>query len=288
MLRAVAPAKINLFLHILGRRANGYHELQSLVVFSAFGDEVEVESASGSGLDVVASGSWAKAIEGVANQDNLVIRAAQALRERTGKPSLGARIRLSKEIPVGAGLGGGSSDAAATLKLLNRIWDLGLPLSELESIGLALGADVPVCLRARSSLVEGIGEGLSDVPQLPALSLVLAHTGEVLPTAPVFKDLRRDEWSAAPARLPSSFARIEDLISCLEHARNDLQAPALRLQPAIARLLDDIADRDGCRLARMSGSGAACFGIFAGRSAAEAATTQLKRKGWWATPTQLI
>ncbi len=283
-MRAAAPAKINLFLHILGRRPNGYHEMQSLVVFSAFGDEIEAAPASDLTLTLI--GARAAAIASVANADNLVIRAAKLLRERAGKTSLGARITLRKEIPTGAGLGGGSSDAAATLKLLNALWDVNLPLAALEEIGLSLGADVPVCLRASPTLVGGIGEVL--VPcRVPPLWLVLAFTGTEMPTAPVFKDLKPEEWSVQSVELP--LASADALALGLRETRNDLEAPALRLQPRIGDLITEIKHQPGCMLARMSGSGSACFGIFASEIEAFAAMDNLtKRHGIWAVATRSV
>ena len=283
-MRASAPAKINLFLHILGRRPNDYHEMQSLVVFTAFGDEIAVEPAND--LLLAVTGSRAAAIADVASDDNLVIRAAKLLRERAGDSSLGARISVRKEIPSGAGLGGGSSDAAATLKLLNGLWKLNLPLGELETIGLSLGADVPVCLRGASTLVGGIGEVLEPA-NVPPLWLVLAFTGREMPTAPVFKELRREEWSAHAANLP--FTNADALAHALRAARNDLEAPANRLQSAIGALIAEIKHQPGAMLARMSGSGSACFGIFASEIEAFAAMDNLtRRKGYWAVATRSV
>lgn len=283
-MRALAPAKINLFLHILGRRPDGYHEMQSLVVFSAFGDEIEAAPASDLTLTLI--GSRAAAIASVVNEDNLVIRAARLLRARAAKPSLGARITLRKEIPAGAGLGGGSSDAAVTLKLLNALWGLNLPLAELEAIGLSLGADVPVCLRASTTLVGGIGEALTPC-NVPPLWFVLAFTGTEMPTAPVFKALKREEWSAHSVDLPVTNA--DALAHALRETRNDLQAPASRLQPGIGQLITDIKHQPGCMLARMSGSGSACFGVFASEIEAFAAMENLtKRHGIWAVATRSV
>jgi 4-diphosphocytidyl-2-C-methyl-D-erythritol kinase len=282
-MRAHAPAKINLFLHILGRRPNGYHEMQSLVVFAAFGDDIEAEASNDLFLSV--SGKLASAIGTVVSDDNLVIRAAKLLRERAGNPALGARIALRKEIPAGAGLGGGSSDAAATLKLLNSLWKLNLPLAELEKIGLTLGADVPVCLRAEPTFVGGIGEQL-DACNVPPLWLVLAFTGREMPTAPVFKDLKREEWSPTTATVDLTNA--EALASTLHETRNDLEAPAKRLQPRISELITDIRHQPGCQLARMSGSGSACFGIFASEIEAFAGAEGLTERGYWAVATRMI
>jgi len=283
-MRASAPAKINLFLHILGRRPNGYHEMQSLVVFAAFGDEIEAERAED--LTLTVTGSRALAISGVASDDNLIIRAAKLLREHVGNPALGARIRLRKEIPAGAGLGGGSSDAAATLKLLNTLWNLNLPLAKLEKIGLSLGADVPVCLRAGATLVGGIGEQL-ETCTVPSLWLVLAFTGREMPTAPVFKELKREEWSGAKAS--PLFQSADALVLDLRATRNDLEAPALRLQPRISALITEIRHQPGCMLARMSGSGSACFGIFASEIEAFQAADNLSRHhGYWAVATRTV
>jgi len=278
----VAPAKVNLFLHVLGRRADGYHDLQSLVVFTKFGDELAFSVTEAEGFAGSASGS---ALAGVdAAELDSIERAATLLYMLQEAPRRGFHRTLDKRIPIAAGLGGGSADAAATLRILNDLWQTRLSEARLEALGARIGADVPVCLRARSTIVSGIGEVLHDAPAMPAMHLVLAHTGKALPTKRVFQTLERTEWSK-PAALPASFGSQEALTLFLRGTRNDLTTPALRLQPQIGALLADIAHQPGCMLARMSGSGAACFGLFASEIEAFAGAEGLRQRGWWAVAT---
>jgi 4-diphosphocytidyl-2-C-methyl-D-erythritol kinase len=268
----LAPAKVNLALHVTGRRPDGYHLLDSLVAFPAIGDRVEAEPAAG--LSLTLDGPFARDLG--TGPDNLVLRAAQMIRPA----GQGAAIRLVKSLPVASGIGGGSSDAAAALRLLARLWKVPLPPAEQLA---RLGADVPVCLRTMPQRMQGIGERLTPV-ELPPFWIVLANPGFPVATAAVFAGLARRDNTPLPD-LPDRFASPEALFAWLGRSRNDLEVPAIALQPSIARVLAALAAQTGCRLARMSGSGATCFGAFAGETMAVAAASALRRgePGWWVT-----
>ncbi|MBM3490418.1 MAG: 4-(cytidine 5'-diphospho)-2-C-methyl-D-erythritol kinase [Alphaproteobacteria bacterium] len=282
-LSALAPAKLNLYLHVLARRPDGYHELDSLVAFAAEGDRLTVEPADR--LDLRVTGPFAAALE--AETDNLVLRAARRLADAGGvKPA--ARLTLHKALPVAAGLGGGSSDAAAALKLLARLWNLPAGQADLAAIAAGLGADVPVCLAARPAFLRGVGERLSPVERLPALGILLAHPGRALPTAQVFAAFR------GPYRAADRFAcdrlSAPALATVLSQRGNDLEATARALCPPIARLLADLAALPGALLARMSGSGACCFALFEAPGAAVGGAELLARARpeLWLAATHLL
>jgi 4-diphosphocytidyl-2-C-methyl-D-erythritol kinase len=279
-----APAKVNLTLHVLGRRADGYHEIESLVAFADIGDRLTF--APGDTLALGVSGPTAQAAG--ATDDNLVLKAARALAERVEGLRLG-RFTLEKRLPVAAGLGGGSSDAAAALRLLARENGIALDDPRLMAAAQATGADVPVCVDPRARMMRGIGEILSDPVALPELPAVLVNPGVAVPTKDVFKAL------AAPPL--SSSDRSEDfltidadaaaLVSILSARRNDLETPAIKLQSVIADALTALQE-SGCLLARMSGSGATCFGLFGSVAAAAdvAQRMQVDHPGWWVQATR--
>ncbi len=272
-----APAKLNLDLLVTARRADGRHELDSLVVFCELADRVELRPAEGFSLRV--SGPTAETVP--TGPDNLVLRAARLLAE-TAAVRAGAAIALHKEIPVAAGLGGGSADAAATLRGLRRLWGLALDDERLRDLGLALGADLPVCLWARPARMRGIGERLDPVRGLPDLPLLLVNPGRPLATGPVFRGLSGPFRAAdrPPFRPCPSLVRFA---VWLAESRNDLEPPARRLEPEIGRVLEELQGLSGCLLARMSGSGATCFGLFGDRGELETAALLLRRKrpDWW-------
>jgi 4-diphosphocytidyl-2-C-methyl-D-erythritol kinase len=275
--REFAPAKVNLALFVTGRRSDGYHELDSLVVFADVGDWVEARPARDLSLEV--RGPCA---DGIPVEGNLVLKAAEALRRAAGRPDAAAGLVLDKALPAAAGIGGGSSDAAATLRALNRLWQTGLGPSELMAIGAKIGADVPVCIHAQSARVRGIGEKVEPVGGLPRLHLVLANPGVRLATASVFARLKHIDSS----RLPEPLGPFEDaaaLVDYLAACRNDLEPPALDAAPAIATVTAALSAEPGCLLARMSGSGATCFGIFADPVLARRAAGRLSAAhlGWW-------
>ncbi len=283
-----APAKINLFLHVGARRPDGYHELLSLVAFASVGDELA--ASPGGELSLAIEGPFAAGLE--ADESNLVMRAARALQaalREKGMAPAGARLVLAKNLPIASGIGGGSSDAAATLKSLNAMWRGALSDAELTRIGLALGADVPVCLAARTSMMAGIGERVSPGPRLPQTPIVLVNPRIEVPTGPVFKALQYRTGVDAVA-MPPSFASAAALAAFLSGARNDLEAPAIGFAPGIGACRDVLRASEGCALARMSGSGATCFGIFETRDRAAAAAKRIadEHPHWWAVAAELV
>jgi 4-diphosphocytidyl-2-C-methyl-D-erythritol kinase len=270
----LAPAKVNLFLHVTGKRPDGYHLLDSLAVFAGIADRIAVSPAED--LSLAMTGPFASSL--AAEADNLVLRAARALAAEAGVRPAGALL-LDKQIPVASGIGGGSADAAATLRLLCRVWGLNPADGVLDRIAGRLGADVPVCLRNRPMRMRGVGEILTPAPALPPCGMVLVNPGVPLATASVFR--ARSSGFAQEVVLPSGWETADALAATLCTVGNDLEAPAISLVPAIGEVLRAIAAVRGCLLARMSGSGATCFGLFASAEAAEAAAAELARPGWW-------
>lgn len=271
-----APAKVNLDLLVTGRRADGYHLLDSLVVFATPGDRLILEPAAALSLEV--QGPFARALEDAG--DNLVLRAARALADHAGQPPA-ARIVLEKNLPVAAGLGGGSADAAAALRALARFWRLGLPAPDLATLAERLGADVPVCLAGRPARMRGIGEQLTWQDHLPPLALLLVNPNRPLATAAVFAAL--GPLPAPPPERGPPPADWPGLVAWLRARANHLEAPARRLLPVIDEVLGALAGQPGCALARMSGSGATCFGLFAEAAACARAAAALRaaRPDWW-------
>ena len=280
-LRRLAAAKVNLALHVTGRRPDGYHELDTLAVFAEFGDAVTVAPAQTIELSI--GGPFAAHAPDRA--DNLAWRAAVLLREVAGT-SQGARIHINKAIPAGAGLGGGSADAAAALLGLNELWRTGLECDQLAALALKLGADVPMCLFGRALRARGIGEAIEPFAGLPPLALVLVWPGVALDTGAVFAALERRENPPIPEP-PASFAGTAEIADWLARCRNDLEPSAAWQAPVVADVMRGIEAADGCLLARMSGSGSACFGLFAAIEEAEAAAAAIAgaHPGWWAQAT---
>lgn len=284
-----APAKINLTLRVIGRRPDGYHDLESLVVFAGVGDTLSF--APGHTLALSVDGPTAAAAGSL--DDNLVLKAARALVERVEGLKVGC-FALSKRLPVAAGVGGGSSDAAAALRLLARANRIALDDRRLMEAARVSGADVPVCLDPRPRMMRGIGDVLSGPLALPKLPAVLVNPRVAVPTKDVFTALRehlkaqKAEASSAVFETTKRF-KANDLIDTLAQERNDLEAPAVEIAPAIAQVLADLRALKGCGLARMSGSGATCFGLFAAAPAAAAAARALRSKhpGWWVRATKL-
>ncbi|HZB93202.1 MAG TPA: 4-(cytidine 5'-diphospho)-2-C-methyl-D-erythritol kinase [Stellaceae bacterium] len=272
-----APAKLNLYLHVVGRRADGYHLLDSLVAFAGIGDEVAAAPAPALSLSL--EGPAAPALAGPV-EENLVWRAAELLAAAAGRAPA-ASLTLTKRLPVASGIGGGSSDAAATLRALTALWRLGFDEGALSTLGARLGADVPVCLIARAAWLAGIGEAVEAAAKLPQVAALLVNPGVALATPAVFK-ARQGPFSA-PARFEGMPADAAGLVALLAARRNDLTAAALTLAPEIGRVLDRLARLEGALLARMSGSGATCFALFAEAAAAEAAAARLgaEEPHWW-------
>ncbi len=314
VLRSVARAKVNLTLYVRGRRPDGYHELESLVAFTQFGDILTLNPGQPFSLEV--DGPFAEAIEG----GNLIEKAARLYREHSAlvasrgraaaeSPAMAAAgaFRLDKQIPVAAGLGGGSADAAAALRLLAGVnnpseaeiasLDIGLPipssrLMSLLPLAREIGADVPVCLFSRPAIMTGIGERLRFLPASPSLPVVLVNPRVPLSTAAVFRELRADVLGAraSPDEAdPPSLRSPDDVIAYAGTRRNDLEAPARRLAPVIGVILDRLAACPGAVLARLSGSGPTCFALFREKTEAEdaAACLSAEQPAWWIKATML-
>ena len=277
-----APAKVNLYLHVTGRRADGYHLLDSLVAFADIGDEVTATAAPDFSLTV--SGPERAALD-ARGDDNLVLRAARCLAAHYGMDS-GAVLHLEKRLPVAAGIGGGSSDAAAAARALARLW--GKRLDAGAALALAeLGADIPACLAAVPVWVSGIGEALAPAEGLPEAGILLANPRRPLPTSSVFR--ARTGPFAGPARFMPMPADAAGLARALSERRNDLTEAAIGLVPEITAVLDRLAHLPGALLTRMSGSGATCFALFADRAAALGAGNILAatEPGWWSAAGRL-
>ena len=282
-----APAKLNLCLRVVGRRPNGYHELDSLVAFAEIGDTVRAAPAPDGTVTLALDGPFATALAKAGPDDgNLVLRAARALAALTGT-ARGARLGLTKVLPIASGIGGGSTDAAATLQALCTLWTVAPAPAALQTCALALGADVPVCLDARACRMEGIGETLTPLAALPAAPLVLVNPGLPLDTGAVFR-ARAGAFSPPLERVPTRLS-IADLAALVHGGGNDLEAPARRLLPVIGDVLDALGARPGCLAAAMSGSGATCFGLFETAEAAALAAGYLgaAQPGWWIAATRL-
>jgi 4-diphosphocytidyl-2-C-methyl-D-erythritol kinase len=273
---AFAPAKVNLYLHVTGRRADGYHLLDSLVAFADIGDRLTAEAAES--LSLVIDGPEAADLAAVGN-DNLVLRAARLLADQAGIIA-GAALHLEKHLPVAAGIGGGSSDAAAALLALNRLWRLSLNEKALCALGASLGADVPACLYRRAVWVGGIGERLDPAGPLPDVGILLVNPRRALPTAEVFAARRGPfgdvgRFAPVPNKAPA-------LARALMPRRNDLTEAAIGLVPEIAAVLARLGRLPGSLLSRMSGAGATCFALFPNHAAAEEARKMVAAEPrWW-------
>lgn len=282
-LTVLAPAKINLFLHVDKVQPGGYHPLESLVAFADVGDRVTVERAEA--LKLTVGGPFGGMLAG--EGDNLILKGLRALGEAVGIGLPPVSVFLDKRLPIAAGLGGGSSDAGAAIRATNELLGLGLDQAALEEVSRSVGADGPMCLRARTAYASGVGEVLEDMPRLPTLHAVLLNPGLPSPTGAVYRAY--DDNPAGQADRPSepSDWTFESVIEWLAVQRNDLEAPALSVTPDIAEALEIMALVPGCRLARMSGSGATVFGLFETRDAAIGATLMLDRVDWWVRPAVL-
>ena len=282
-LAEVAPAKVNLTLRVINRRRDGYHSLESLVAFASIGDRLTF--TPGGKLSLTVRGRFAKA---AGPDDNLVLHAALALAGRIPGLILG-RFALTKNIPVAAGLGGGSADAAAALRLLARANGIELRDARIWSVAGGLGADVPVCLESRARVIRGIGDRLARPVALPRLAAVLVNPGLALSTATVFGRFDRRETTPKrrwPRQVPTAapaFRRYMDA-TC-----NDLEPAAVTLVPGIAQVLAALRTQRGCTLARMTGSGATCFGLFASPRVAVLAVRKIvaQHRNWWVRPVLL-
>ena len=293
-LSELAPAKINLTLRIGRKRPDGYHDLESLVVFARTGDALRLTPGPTLGLAV----EGPTALQAGQTADNLVLKATQALRTQIADLRAG-QFHLTKSIPVAAGLGGGSSDAAAALRMLARLNDLSVQDDRLMTAARASGADVPVCLDPRPRIMRGIGDVLSGPIQLPALHAIMVNPGVPVPTGTVFAALARSRSDQPPPSIRDDPASrcvetggepsFAGLMDALASSANDLEAPALALFPAVAETLGALRNIASCRLARMSGSGGTCFGLFVSAEAAADAAAALEHAhpAWWVCPTIL-
>ena len=281
-LSETAPAKLNLFLHVIGQRADGYHLLDSLFVFTRRGDVLHYDPDGDFGLSV--SGPFAEPLCTAApEQDNLVIRAARLLAGAAGRRPEGG-LHLEKNLPVAAGIGGGSADAAAALRLLNRVWRISMLVDELVKLAAKLGADVPACVQGGPALIRGIGDRITPLPGFPALPVLLVNPLRAVCTQAVFK-ARTGAFGAPAPKLPTLPTRDgRALLAGLNRTtRNDLTAAARTLIPVISEISAQLAAQPGCVLARMSGSGATCFGVFDTARASERASRHIAQvfPGFW-------
>ncbi len=286
--RQGAPAKINLYLHVLGRRPDGYHELDSLVMFADIGDTLAVSDApdrDGPGLTL--DGPFAAALNGESPASNLVVRAAQALANLLGRVPAVA-ITLTKRLPIASGIGGGSADAAACLHALARLWHLTADDPALVTLAATLGADVPVCLAGRPAYFGGIGDRLDPAPPLPDCPALLVNPGVPVPTPTVFR--ARSGPFSSPARFTGVPSSVQALAAELALRHNDLTQPAISVAPVIAEVLAELDASDGCLLARLSGSGATCFALFPDQDAVARAGASIAaaHPHWWVQPCRLV
>ena len=284
-LRETGWAKLNLTLEVLGRRADGFHELRSLVAFVDLGDDVELEPDGA--LELKVEGPFAHALGG----DNLILKAAKAALAMAPNLRLG-RFRLVKLLPVAAGLGGGSADAAAALRLIARANGGALPESVLAELAPKLGSDVTVCLDSQPALITGRGEKLEAVSGFPSCGVLLANPGPPLATEAVYAALRAAPLAIPPRQTAEKLDFQGDFARLLDYARprgNDLEAPAARLTPEIREVLAALVALEGAGVARLSGSGPTCFALFATEAEAQRAAASLaaEHPAWWIAATKL-
>lgn len=275
----IAYAKVNVALHVRARRDDGYHALESLFVFAEHGDRLSGWTNDDGAVDLVIDGPFGAALD--AGADNLVVRAARALQAYLGQQR-GAAIRLTKNLPVASGIGGGSADAAATLRLLVRLWDVRIEPEELATLALDLGSDVPACVASVTQMVKGRGETLAlhAVEGLEGRPMLLVNPGVGVSTAQVFAGWDRvDRGALDAASLPALCA----------NGRNDLEAPALAVAPVIGEVLALLAAQEDVLLARMSGSGATCFALFHSEAAMAVAARAVAdvHGDWWTMETRI-
>jgi 4-diphosphocytidyl-2-C-methyl-D-erythritol kinase len=280
MIEEIAPAKINLFLHVGPVRADGLHDLESLFVFAEDGDRVRVAPAQDLSLDL--TGPFASALSRFSIEDNLVLRAASMLRAAIGIRS-GARITLDKRLPIASGIGGGSADAAAALRALIRMWRVDMDAARLRDLAFKLGSDVPACLDGRPVYVSGAGEKITPGPVLPPLWTALVNPGRPMPTGPVFRAF--DAANPQPARPdPARRRRLcgyDDVASYLSLTRNDLEPPATAREQVVGEAAAFLTRQPGCIISRMSGSGATVFGLYTSPGAAASAARKAWGVGFW-------
>ncbi len=276
-LNSTAQAKINLYLHVTGKRTDGYHLLDSLIAFADIGDEISVLPADDITLEI--TGEFA---DNLSNEDNLILKVARLLQEKYSIDA-GAKIKLVKNLPIGAGIGGGSADAATAAKLLVKLWNLPCNYNELAKILLPLGADLPVCIYSKASYISGIGEGIELASNFPPLNIVLVNPLKHVSTPEIFK-IGFNSYKEPICR--SNLEDTGQLIETLSKCSNDLEKNAVTIRPEILDIIEAINSQEGCKLTRMSGSGATCFGLFNNQYDAEKAAIDLSKKHpkWWVKP----
>lgn len=279
MIAEIAPAKINLYLHVGALRRDRLHALESLFVFADAGDVVSVSPARGLSLEI--GGPFGDALAREPSERNLVMRAARLLRDAAGVTA-GAHLRLDKRLPIASGVGGGSADAAAALRALARLWRLDIPVSTLKRLAFSLGADVPACLERHPVYVGGAGERVDLGPVLPPLWVCLVNPRAPMPTAAVFRDFdARSPAPASPQRVAPTGRGYLNVRELMEKSSNDLQPIAIRRHSVIDDAIDRLAGRPGALGARMSGSGATVFGLYSSAGAAARAAADMAGRNWW-------
>ncbi|MGR3617607.1 MAG: 4-(cytidine 5'-diphospho)-2-C-methyl-D-erythritol kinase [Paracoccaceae bacterium] len=273
---AFAPAKINLTLHVTGQRADGYHLLDSLVVFADIGDRVTAKA--GDALSLCITGEQAGSL--LVDDSNLTLMAARLLH-----PSRGAALELEKNLPISSGIGGGSSDAAATLRALSDLWSVELPVAVATQ---ALGADVPVCMSSCPQRMQGIGERLGAVDTVPPMAVVLINPRKQVSTPAVFRDLAKKDNPPMAENLPR-WNGFHEFVSWISAQRNDLESPAINQVPEISEICT-VLRQTGASVSRMSGSGATCFGLFSNVELAQTAATKIRaaHPSWWIKAGQVL
>jgi len=283
-----APAKINLTLHVTGRREDGFHLIESFVAFADIGDEITV--ARHDGFDISVSGPFAPLLQNEKN--NIALEAAISFVNGFRDCLPGVHVDLVKNLPIAAGMGGGSSDAAAVIRALAYLVDINVSRTAAGQLAVGLGADVSVCLDPQASFMSGIGNIVTTLPALPEIYAILVNpnikmlTGAVFAALAVPGAIRRDEEGLKPEH---AFVDAHDLAGFVGSCRNDLEAPALRMCPEISDVREALLARDGCLLARMTGSGATCFGLFAEKAQAQRGADYISAKAprWWVKPCRL-
>lgn len=288
-MKITAPAKLNLFLHITGRREDHFHLLESLFVFTDFGDEITISAAENISLTI--SDSTQSHLHNESINHNLIYRAALLLKEKYAVLS-GAHIHLHKKIPVAAGLGGGSSDAAATLKALNQFWNLQLSNEILAQIGLTLGADIPACIYQQPAFISGIGEIIQPVKLPISLPVLLVNPNQPLSTQPVFRAYQKNNvpfHASVHNSVVTQLKNWESFKKMILENDNDLQSSAIALLPDIEAILSALTKQPGCEVARMSGSGPTCFALFSDQHAAQSAAKTIAQTypNYWVLLTHL-
>ncbi len=287
MITEIAPAKINLYLHVGGVREDGLHDLASLFVFADQGDEVQVEHDQA--LSLTIKGPFADELLTFSLEENLIMGAARALKVATGYEG-GAKINLTKNLPIASGIGGGSADAAAALRALIRLWDIKITDSELHKIAFKLGADVPPCLYEKPLFVSGAGEQMKPAPSLPPLWVCLVNPRVPTPTGPVFQAYDQNyPFPPSPIHMKADdFISIQNFKRGIATTTNDLQPPAMSMVPQVREVCVFLKASKNIVLARMSGSGATCFGLYGTMEDAKKASVTAMNRNWWSMAARII